>query len=127
RKSKFREFNAKKLRPYYGMFGSTWRGIFNKLENKSNSLKDNEIYIDLIVVDENSRGKGIASMLIDNINKFSIENNFDKILLDVVDTNEGAIKLYGKLGYNTMKTMDFKGFTDFMGYRKVMYMYKDIE
>lgn len=127
RKNKFREFNSKTLRPYYGVFGSMWRGIVNKLENKSESLKNNEMYIDLIVVDANSRGKGIASLLIDNITRFSIENDFDKILLDVVDTNEGAIKLYEKLGYKTMKTMDFKGFTDFMGYRKVMYMYKDIK
>ncbi len=100
RKKKFREFNSKTLKPYYGTFGSMWRGVFNKLENKTESLKDNEMYIDLIVVDSNHRVKVISSLLIDRITKFYIQNDFYKILIDVVDTNESAIKLYEKLGYN---------------------------
>lgn len=127
RKTKFREFNTKTLTAYYGYLGALWRGLFNKFENKSSSLKNNEMYIDLIVVDSKYRGRGIASLLIDSVEKFSINNDFDKILLDVVDTNANAINLYEKLGYKVMKEFDFKGITDFMGYRKVMYMSKDIQ
>lgn len=127
RKNKFREFNISTLKSHYGLIGATWRGLLNKFENKSNSLKDDEMYIDLIVVDANHRGKGIASLLIEKVTNLSIENNFNKILLDVVDTNESAINLYKKLGYKTLKVIDFKGLTDFMGYRKVMYMCKNLK
>lgn len=53
-----------------------------------------------IVVDENNRRKGIASLLINYV----VDNNKDinKIFLEVNEHNESAIKTYKKNGFETI-------------------------
>ncbi|QJD81763.1 GNAT family N-acetyltransferase [Cohnella herbarum] len=66
---------------------------------------EDEYYIDAIAVDPNFQGQGIAKQLIAAAEQQAIESGYDKIALNVDQTNEGAHSLYRKLGYVADKTI----------------------
>ncbi len=55
--------------------------------------------MDGIVVDGEARGKGIGSMLLDQIIDYAKEHKFKSIRLDVIDSNPRAQKLYETKGF----------------------------
>ena len=55
-----------------------------------------EYEILLIYVDTKYRNKGNATLLLDTIIKYSIDNNLNRICLEVAQSNIGAISLYEK-------------------------------
>ena len=57
------------------------------------------LWISDLVIDENHRKQGIGSMLMDKIKQIAKDNNVDRIQLNVNALNNGAIKLYEKLGF----------------------------
>lgn len=56
-------------------------------------------YIMDIIVTESSRGKGFGTMLMNSAKNWAKEQNCNLINLDVLVNNNGAIKLYEKLGF----------------------------
>jgi len=56
------------------------------------------IFIDDLVVDEKSRGKGVGTALYEFVKEFGRENKFDNILLDVWEGNDKAKDFYKNLG-----------------------------
>ena len=57
------------------------------------------LWISDLVVDENPRGQGIGSMLMEKVKEVAKENGVDRVQLNVNALNSGAIKLYEKLGF----------------------------
>ena len=49
-------------------------------------------------VDENHRGKGIGTELLEFVKDIAIQNNCTDMYLTVNEENEGAIKTYEKFG-----------------------------
>jgi ribosomal protein S18 acetylase RimI-like enzyme len=66
---------------------------------------EDEYYIDAIAVDPNFQGRGIAKQLISAAEGQAVLSGYDKIALNVDQTNEGAHSLYRKLGYVADKTI----------------------
>ncbi|WP_256756717.1 GNAT family N-acetyltransferase [Cohnella sp. WQ 127256] len=62
-----------------------------------------EYYIDAIAVSPSFQGQGIAKQLIAAAELRAIDMGYDKIALNVDQTNEGAHALYVKLGYKADK------------------------
>ena len=65
-----------------------------EIDSKTGSIEN-------VTTNINYRKKGIATSLIEYI--FAL-NMYEKYILEVVDTNENAIKLYKKLGFNEVGT-----------------------
>jgi len=77
------------------------------------------IKIELLAINKGVRGKGFGSIMLSEIIKYSRQNKFKRILLDVVDTNPRAKMLYTRIGFKTIKKhysgiftkpFDFKSF-----------------
>ena len=87
--------------------------IIAKLENKivgyvTFSIKEKEnpsmryrkqLNIEAICVDENCRGKGIGTLLLEYIKKIGKEQGCTDMYLTVNQENENAIKVYEKFGF----------------------------
>lgn len=62
-------------------------------------LSYDEADIALVAVDKNYRGKGIGKELIKSLEKVLIENNIERVFLEVRVSNSSAIALYLKSGF----------------------------
>ena len=65
------------------------------------------IRIDSVAVEDDYRGQGIGTALIEKFLDFVKINNYKKTLLEVVDTNPRAKKLYERFGFYTKKRINY--------------------
>jgi ribosomal protein S18 acetylase RimI-like enzyme len=72
----------------------------HRSEVKRWKQKRNFVYLDELVVTENYRGRGIASLLIQSLTEWSKRRGADCIDLHVWQANTKAKALYQKLGFN---------------------------
>jgi N-acetylglutamate synthase-like GNAT family acetyltransferase len=68
-------------------------------------------YLDILIVDENTRGRGIGRKLVDHITTIAIQNDCKRIDLDSAFYRTDAHVFYEKLGYEKIaylisKTID---------------------
>ena len=73
-------------------------------------------YLHIIAVEENHRGKGIGTKMIDYLEKIVFKDT-DKIFLVVADFNPSARQLYEKIGYRQVgeiPNLYRKGITEYL-------------
>ena len=81
----------------YGFLGAIWRATFlSFLERKDNS---EILHLDAVCVEQKSRGKGIGRKIIDFSGRFAKSKSIVAIELDVVSSNDSAIKFYKNLDF----------------------------
>lgn len=81
----------------FGFVKGTIAASFLKRELKPKvALTDSAAYIEIVAVDEQARGRGVASGMIRDL--FS-QARYTEYYLEVLDTNEAAIRCYQKLGF----------------------------
>jgi len=71
---------------------STWKGEVLHLED--------------LIVSQDMRGKGIGSLLLDEVVKYAKEIGVKRVSWEVLDWNEPAIMFYEKKGANVMRDWD---------------------
>ncbi|MGE6379494.1 GNAT family N-acetyltransferase [Peribacillus muralis] len=69
-----------------------------------------DLYLDTISVDPNYQGKGIGSALIQYVEEYAKQMGYPRVSLVVENENEGASRLYNKLGYKELKTVTISGY-----------------
>lgn len=69
--------------------------------------KPGELVMDGISVHRDYRGCGIGTQLLNGIVNYARENGFGTVRLDVIDTNLGAKRLYGRNGFVPVRTQKF--------------------
>lgn len=86
---------------YFGYVKGTIGYHFMKDEfNKKLSSQNDAGYIECVATTVNARGKGVATALM----RYVLENEvYQRYTLYVVDTNEGAYRIYTKLGFTEFK------------------------
>ncbi len=67
-----------------------------------------EVYIAVLVVDASMRGKGIGSLLMQAAFEIAQQNQCHSVVLDVANTNPDARRLYERLGFKLVRTIEFK-------------------
>ena len=88
-----------------GLFKGAWAGLVLSLFERQPIKR--ELLMDGIVVDDDFRGLGLGSSLLDRIVLHARENDFDTVRLDVIDNNPRAKKLYESKGFIATKTEYF--------------------
>ena len=73
--------------------------FFAPLMRIISSIADDNFYLLAIAVDEELRGKGIGSILIDSIEEQARANGATRLTLDVSANNEGARHFYDRHGF----------------------------
>lgn len=101
----FMEIKYKYIREHFNPIQSYFIYFINKI--MSPKLEPGVLRIDSIAVAENARGQGIGSLLIKKVFEFAKEKGFKKIVLEVVDTNPKAKKLYERLGFKEKKIVKY--------------------
>lgn len=68
-----------------------------------------EFYIDALAVSPGYQGRGFAKQLIAAAEQLGSQLNYRKIALNVYQANENALRLYQKLGYQSVKAITIDG------------------
>ncbi|MCW4022933.1 MAG: GNAT family N-acetyltransferase [archaeon] len=73
--------------------------FITKLFVLANQTKPKELHLESIAVSKNERGKGIGSKLLQFVLNYARSKGFSRIVLEVVDHNRRAKKLYESFGF----------------------------
>jgi ribosomal protein S18 acetylase RimI-like enzyme len=103
-----------------------FKGWLLKIVFTISPLKKGDLCLQMISVSSAARGKGIGKKLLGYLDKFAEKEGFKQIVLDVIDNNIGALKLYEREGYLVTKHMNTKIFTHGMGFDGVYIMKKQM-
>ncbi|MCG7551317.1 GNAT family N-acetyltransferase [Pseudoalteromonas sp. Of7M-16] len=101
--------------------------IFGLLERQ---VKEHELLMDGIAVDEQFRGSGYGSQLLDAIIEHAKNNGYKSVRLDVIDSNTRAKKLYESKGFVATQTEYFpylKWLLGFSGSTTMVYHFENDE
>lgn len=116
------------FREAFHMPGASWRylayGIYRLFHGKTEA---DAIHIDPIVVSQQARGKGIGSRLLETTFRYGKALGKNKVILEVVDTNPMAKKLYERLGFRVVKEENISCLSRRTGFNKVYHMIKDLK
>jgi ribosomal protein S18 acetylase RimI-like enzyme len=81
------------------------------------SLEADDFYYAIIAVDENSRGQGIGSFILEEGIKLARKKGCKRAVLDVDIKNEGALRLYKRFGFRKFREKSLS----FLGWKKGAY------
>jgi len=96
-----KKMSFKELAGKYGLFNVIKLNLGMLLLSEKPGKGD--CYIEHIAVSKNARGLGIGNALMNKAKNDAFDNlNLDRMTLYVASDNQGAIKLYEKLGYQVM-------------------------
>ncbi len=84
--------------------------------------RPNELVMDGIAVQSQARGMGIGKRLLGEIRTFAQIHGFNRVRLDVIDTNPKARKLYERFGFTGVKTERFPQLKSILGFGGVTTM-----
>ncbi len=103
-----------------GFVKGNWAAvIFSLYERKP---KPGQLVMDGIAVHWDARGMGVGSQLLDEIRKYARRHGYNRVRLDVIDTNPKAKKLYERLGFKAVKTESFPYMRSLLGFGGVTTM-----
>ncbi|MDZ7837572.1 MAG: GNAT family N-acetyltransferase [Actinomycetota bacterium] len=89
-------------------------------------LKPGQILIDTFAVLPGQREQGIGTLLFKAFEKFAMHNGYSQILLEVIDTNSEAIKLYRRLGFEPVGIRRYFVLSRFLGFSASITMAKQL-
>lgn len=127
-KAHFGHFPFRILRKHFPFFGAAVRavgywifGVFDP------SPKADELLIDVLFVDAESRGLGIGSQLLSYAEAYARQLGKTKLILGVINTNHGAKRLYERMGFVAYKYERTGFFTAAAGFTGSYMMRKKLE
>ncbi|MHA1673650.1 MAG: GNAT family N-acetyltransferase [Promethearchaeota archaeon] len=123
-KKRFYKFTWDVLRKEFGFWGALGRSLVQKLSLEE--LQKDEIYIGAIAVSDAYRSKGIGTQLLSAVEKYAMENGFNFITLEVINTNPRAHALYESMGYVDVKERKFGLITKRAGFTSAFKMKKTL-
>jgi ribosomal protein S18 acetylase RimI-like enzyme len=85
-----------------------------------------EMFINVIVVDASVRGNGIGTSLMQAVFEIAQQNQFHAVVLDVIDTNPDARRLYERLGFKPVRMRKYGYLRNLIGSSAVTTMRKDV-
>lgn len=88
-----------------GFFGGHRAALILSLYERS--METGVLLLDGIAVAESMRGQGIGTRLLAAITEFARDNHYQSIRLDVIDTNDGARRLYERNQFVESRTENF--------------------
>ena len=89
--------------------------------------KQDEVLIDAIFVSAESRGMGIGTQLLQTAEAYTRSIGRNKLILGVIDSNDGAKRLYERFGYEVYKYERTGIFTASAGFRGAYAMRKVLD
>ncbi len=93
------------LLKHCGLVKGMWAAlVLSLLDREANA---SELVMDGIVVDAAYRGQGIGAELLDGIIEYARDQGYERVRLDVIDTNPRAKALYQRKGFEAKEHTSF--------------------
>jgi ribosomal protein S18 acetylase RimI-like enzyme len=89
-------------------------------------IQSDEIFVNVIVVDAAMRGIGIGTSLMQAVFEIARQNQFHAVVLDVIDTNPDAQRLYERLGFEQVHIRKYGYLRNLIGSSSITTMRKDV-
>ncbi len=104
------------------------RGLFVYLlfNLSATQIQPQEMFVNVIVVDASMRSKGIGTSLMQAVFEIAQQNQFHAIILEVIDTNPDAQRLYARLGFNPVRIRKYGYLRHLIGSSAVTTMRKEV-
>lgn len=110
----------------FGVLGAVPRWLRSLLEDLFARPRAREWRIEVLAVDERSRGTGVGTALLTAVIDAAEREGARAVVLEVVDTNERARRLYERLGFRHAFTLPTGPLTAGAGYRAVHFLRRDL-
>lgn len=102
-----------------GIFGALRGMLLMLLIDNNHQLSDNEVYIEMLGVDQAWRGLGVARCLVEHGEEVARQQGLSQLALAVASDNMSALQLYEKMGFTIRAERSsriFKWVTGHAGY-----------
>lgn len=117
------DFDA--LTKMYGIISATWRGLLISVLERE--CEAGTLLMDGVFVAPQSRGLGVGSLLLDAITGHASAEGFDRVRLDVIDTNPRARALYERKGFVATDQQQMGILAPVFGFRSATTLVKSLE
>ncbi len=104
-----------------------WRSFILKSTFAVTPKDQGTLCLQMIAVRPSARGKGIGKKMLFQLEAYARSKGYAEIVLDVIDNNQGALKLYEWDGFIVKKHMNTKVFTRNMGFDGIYVMNKKLD
>ncbi|MGI5166384.1 GNAT family N-acetyltransferase [Spirillospora sp. CA-253888] len=108
----------------YGWIGGLWRVPLLALFERQ--VASGQLVMDGIAVDGEARGRGLGSLLLEEIAAVAAEHGRREIRLDVIDVNTRARALYERRGFTAVRTVRTPYLRRLMGFGAVTTMRRPV-
>lgn len=78
-------------------------GVVNEVRDSTMLFDMKTLHLEDVCIDEECRGMGVGSLLMEYVTDWARANRFDRMDLDVWEFNEGARRFYERYGFSTQK------------------------
>ncbi len=113
------------LSRHVGWAKALWAAlVFALLEREP---EPGELLMDGIAVDASARGQGVGTALLERLYAYAALRGYERIRLEVIDTNPGARRLYERVGFEAVETSHYPILKRAMGFSAVTTMVRPVE
>ena len=112
------------VRVYGPLLAPLRRWLFEFMESPE---PEDFVYVDAMAVRAGWRGRGIGARLLEATFDFARERGYPQVVLDVVDTNPDARRLYERMGFTPVRVERFPVMGLFLGFRSATVMKRGVE
>lgn len=111
----------------FGLAGGLRRRFWQVLGHVFVPVRRDETRVQGIAVDAASRGQGIGALLLAHLEDHARALGRRAVILEVVDTNPDAQRLYERLGYRVTKVEHYGRWSASAGFSGAAYMRKELD
>lgn len=110
----------------FGLFGGLSRYAMRRLTHWFTPVPRDAVRVQGIAVAAAARGLGVGTLLMNRIEAHARESGLSAVILEVVDTNPDAQRLYERLGFIATGTEHYGRFTAAGGFSGMTKMRKEL-
>jgi ribosomal protein S18 acetylase RimI-like enzyme len=110
----------------FGWLGAAARMFINRLQD-AQAPRPGELRVEALAVAPDLRGRGVGTALLAATEAHARALHLRALLIEAVDTNTGARRLYERFGFVTTRILHFGPFTRRAGFTGAVCMRKELE
>lgn len=122
----YSDFNYRNLKQVFGFWKAALVSVIWQLA-AYRGLKPGQVLIDAFAVVEDQRSQGIGTALFEAFLDYAGQCGYREVLLEVIDTNTRARKLYEGLGFKPVKVRKYFGLSPLLGFSSSITMSRKVQ
>lgn len=126
REAHFQRHRYRVLAREFGYAAAIPRWLMATVERVLTRPQRRQWRVAVLAVSEEARGLGVGTRLLDAVIEAAREADMRTVGLEVVDSNDRALRLYERMGFRRAFTLPTGWFTSRAGYRAVRFMVLDL-